>query len=690
MATSSSDGGSALTPDDIARKSFSMARKGFDPIEVQGFLLSVSAELRAARTDMLDLERELRAAQEDAERNRNIDPARLTALLGEETARVLDAARSVAEETQAKAERQATQLLTEASEEASRLRREAAEVLERRTAEAAAEVEAIRREGDDLRAQAQDAAAAEVERGRQEGRDMVAEAQRVRERMLSDLARRRKQFRQQIERLQAGRDRLMAAYDVVRETLDVATDELQVALPEARLAAEAAALRAGDELEPTADQLEREAAGLPDVAPDATAVDPGIDGEGGPADAEPDAAPAEPGAPVAASEPDEPEPAADDDDAAPGDAEPEAEVPRARSDSSVEGRHSSSVKVIPAEDEAPSAAEPTDTTETNGDAAPDTEAVEAVESESESAEGSKTTEVSGLFARIREETLEAGPDGVTITETETDIEIVEEIVVDEAEVAELARLARDVQTAALADDTKAADGAEDEPEAEPSDPDHQLIARRDAALIETERALSRRIKRELSDEQNELLDTVRRQKGAPTAEAALPDDEIHRKRYRDAALPQLVAAATTGAELVDAGRRSSKIGSDRGAPLADQLAAELVEPLRDRLERCFGETEGDSDELAERLRACYREWKGQRVDELVSRFTLSAANQGLIDALPKGTLVHWVVDDGSTPSPDCDDNALAGDIPKGEAFPTGHVAPPIATHCRCLVAPKAD
>ena len=109
-------------------------------------------------------------------------------------------------------------------------------------------------------AQAKVDAAAEVEAGRQEGREMVAEAQKVRERMLNDLARRRKAFRQQIERLQAGRDRLLAAYDVVRETLDVATDELQVALPEARLAAETASLRAGDEDVATLEELEREAA----------------------------------------------------------------------------------------------------------------------------------------------------------------------------------------------------------------------------------------------------------------------------------------------------------------------------------------------------------------------------------------------------------------------------------------------
>ena len=80
---------------------------------------------------------------------------------------------------------------------------------------------------------------------------MVAEAQKVRQRMLDDLARRRKQLRQQIEQLQAGRERLLTAYEVVRETLDVATEELQVALPEAKLAAETASLKAADDDEET-------------------------------------------------------------------------------------------------------------------------------------------------------------------------------------------------------------------------------------------------------------------------------------------------------------------------------------------------------------------------------------------------------------------------------------------------------
>ena len=447
---------------------------------------------------------------------------------------------------------------------------------------------------------------------------MVAEAQRVRERMLNDLARRRKAFRQQIERLQAGRDRLMSAYDVVRETLDVATEELTVALPQARLAAEAAALRAADEHEPTLDELEREAAQLPEVE---TEVEVPVASEA-PA---PDAEEAETSAPTA-SEPDEDAgspPSSSADETPTPDASPDLhdDRPRAPSDASVEGRHSSSVKVIRADESAESAEpEPQATTEPNAEAPPpppetgggtaqEPAAPAAAESdipEEDRPPPPEPTEVSSLFARIREETVvdetvlvdgDAGT--IEVVETVEEIELVEEVLVDEAELAELAELASLAANAAPAEEPAAA-------EPEPLDPDHELIARRDEALVEIERNLGRRIKRELSDEQNELLDTVRRQKGVPTADAALPAEAEHLARYRTAALPSLVAAATAGGDLladtgIELGPTGAKAGAKAGE-LAGQLAADLVEPLRQRLGRCFEETAGDSDELAERLR----------------------------------------------------------------------------------------
>jgi cell division septum initiation protein DivIVA len=683
-----------MNPDDVARMTFSSSRKGYDPMEVQGFLVSVSAELRESRSRVLELEQELRAALQDADRNREVDPSRLTALLGEETVRVLDAARGAADDMRAKAAESTSRLVREATDDAARMRREAAEVLTTKTREAEVEVEAVKRQIEEMRTKARADAAAEVEAGRQEGREMVAEAQKVRERMLNDLARRRKAFRQQIERLQAGRDRLLSAYDVVRDTLDIATEELQVALPEARVAAESASVRAGDEDEATLEELELEAASLPDVKPAEAPAQPAESAESGGDETGPEVAE------VAADAGDGPAAGADEATAV-TEAAVEAEPMPLAPSTELEGRRSSSVKVIKSsmpEGEAEVESTTLATTEPTADraAAPATAAqpesdADAGSDEAE-AEPESPAQVSNLFARIRSETeIQAEADeqaAAAAAAAEAEVVVAEEFeLVEETE----ADLSPPAPVAPAARVEPAADAADDEttPDEAPVGPDSELIARRDAALVDIERALGRRIKRELSDEQNELLDSVRRQKGVPSVAEVLPALAVHIARYRDGALASLATAATAGADLLD-GPKAGAATKTKAADLATELATELVEPLRDRIERCFVEAADDDEELAERLRACYREWKGQRVDELASRYAVAASNRGLLDRLPKGTLVHWVVDDGSTPSPDCDDNALAGDQPKGEPFPTGHIAPPISATCRCMVVPATS
>ena len=123
---------------------------------------------------------------------------------------------------------------------------EAEAVLERKTAEAEEAAARIRRQADEMLQQARIDADADAEQGRERGREMVTEAQRVRERMLRDLVRRRKTLSQQIEQLNAGRERLIEAYAVVRQALDTATNELDIVLPEAKVAADNALQRAID------------------------------------------------------------------------------------------------------------------------------------------------------------------------------------------------------------------------------------------------------------------------------------------------------------------------------------------------------------------------------------------------------------------------------------------------------------
>ena len=218
-----------------------------------------------------------------------------------------------------------------------------------------------------------------------------------------------------------------------------------------------------------------------------------------------------------------------------------------------------------------------------------------------------------------------------------------------------------------------------------ADTDQVFIATRDAAISPIESSLARRIKRELSDEQNELLSTLRSVKGNLTAIAFLPTPESQLERYEDIALPALADATEAGAAIAPVKGRSSARASV--GDLAADLASAIVGPLRDRLERAVSESAGDRDDLAQRIRSTFREWKGQRVDDAVTFALLAAANRGVLDQLPKNSKVRWVVAAGDSPSPDCEDNALGGPIDRGGAFPTGHKAPPLHPGCHCAVLP---
>ncbi|HLI73002.1 MAG TPA: DivIVA domain-containing protein, partial [Acidimicrobiales bacterium] len=222
-----------------------------------------------------------------------------------------------------------------------------------------------------------------------------------------------------------------------------------------------------------------------------------------------------------------------------------------------------------------------------------------------------------------------------------------------------------------------ADGADEEAPGE-RDP---LLMRRDEMLGPVMVTLARRLKRALADDQNDILDRMRA-KGGWGPGVLVAEDE-HEQRYVRAATDPLRDAARSGAEFAG-GSAPDEVAVDA---IALELAAAIVGPLRRRLDDDGASVDdGDDAALVELVGAAYREWKGARVERLAADQTVAAFSQS-VTAVSGGAKLRWIVDDDGVECPDCDDNALAGHVPAGDTFPTGHAYPPAHAGCRCLLAP---
>jgi DivIVA domain-containing protein len=726
---------SPLDATGIARQQFSTVRRGYDPAEVRAFLHELSDVVgRLQRGEAHQLDRAERA-EARAQLAEQLDEHRLVELLGAETARVLDAAREAAADIRGKAEESAARMISDAQAEAhgvieqaeqdggvrkreivaeaEELRRDAEAILDRRRAEGQALVDEMRRaaeaerermltEGEQARAVAEADAQRLRELAREQGRQVVAEAQVVRERMLGDLARRRRTAREQLERLNAARERLLAAYEVVRRTVDEATDELTVALPQAKAASEIAARRVSQEPDPSVDELEAELsvarmAGLVDDLDasdvDVAHIDALIDGGLDAAElhlAEPEGrgrgersfTSDEPGErrgiwPFRRRTPE------DQATTAPVNAD-NLQVVRPAAEAIAEPAGDVDEDQATAEDSQPVGERATGDVHADVHAASEAEAESSPEAPVPSAGevlDDGHDQVEELFARLKaDREAPADPPGGAADPSESmAIGGTAVAVMDDPNASDPEALTAEDLTAGVEDDVSDHE-AEREGGVEVLDPDAAVLDARDEDLEPVERELGRRLKRVLADEQNEVFDLLRRDRPA-SLDDVVPGAVEHARRYAAAALPDLDAAASAGAASID-----GKVTGSCSA-LATELGDSLVEPMRERITRSFDECEGDLEEVTERLRSLYREWKGQRIGSAVRHYAAAAYAWGLYEVTPPGAELRWLVDRSGDACPDADDNALASGVRKGESFPTGVLCSPAHPDCRCLVIP---
>ena len=208
---------------------------------------------------------------------------------------------------------------------------------------------------------------------------------------------------------------------------------------------------------------------------------------------------------------------------------------------------------------------------------------------------------------------------------------------------------------------------------------------RDEACEPLEAHLSRRIKRALQDEQNLALDRLRSARGTADVDTALGAEADQLAVYIGIVQPALSDAAAAGAVATGANALAFAPAVDA---IAADLAAEIVMPLRRRLDERLHEAAAVGDDRAtitDRVGAAYRELKTQRVSRLAADWLAVAWASGAHGAGAPGEARLWAVDPERPCCTDCDDNALAEATPPGEPFPTGHLHPPAHPGCRCVL-----
>ncbi len=613
------------SPSAVSTATFTTSRRGFDQNEVRDLLRMVAAELARLQEREKFLERELRTAQRG---NPNaavaLDEEVVTRLLGEEAARILQTAREAASQIKIRAEENSSRLLREATDEAQRLREEAEIESSRRRQDASADAEA------------------ELQMAKQQGRDMVNEARAYRERVLGELARRREMARQQIEQLVHGRDRLLqaferariAAVDVMAEmtplgepneyvNLAPTTGPVPIMVPARDLAPRPAADEPVEVEEPAVDELVDEVVEELTEPVDHHVFDRELD--------------------------DQPDDAADD-------------------VQHVDDQHDDDQHDDEQHDDRPIAP----VVSLFAGEIPDT----------------PRDSVGDLFAKLRasrsETVVERAQDAVEAETAEADEAEAEtaEAVVEEPVVDELV-----VETVVV--EELSVFQASPEAPIEVVEVDDSAFGRRDAELTPLIVASARKLKRVLADEQNDVLHVLRGAKPVASLSDLVPAETEHIRLYATAIDDDLKAAALAGASSVHKGtQREHNKAIKQGAalqPAIDALGTSIVQPLRERLERAVHDAGGDNQELANLVRAVYREWKTQRIDEHLDDVARMAFGRGALVALAPGTPICWAVDPNGPACPDAEDNALAGVVAAGDPFPTDHVCAPAHEGCRCML-----
>ena len=605
-----------------------------------------------------------------------------------------------------------------------------------------------------------------AEAAREQARAMIGEARAVRERILTDLAKRRRTAHVQLEQLRVGREKLLETMREARRVVDVATGDLQHAETEARLAGEAAGRRVSEEPMPTADQLGAELTGgrhlsslrhvsssraeqqnesdfVPEPRADESArkIVPVATTVSFPDDADHDEVPT---VELRLSDLVTTQDLLMETSVEPAVLAAEAVLPEDAETVEVEQVEVALVEIIPVEfvsveiDSLGALVHDVALVAVITAEGPPTPAlemdpvVEAQRTDDQRTDDQPTDDqltddqltdfhleppvaqsagpvvrkrsAGAAFAKLRAEHPGAGSIVPQGSQPASAGESAAAIPAQRRQVKRASSAAAGVAATALPPGVPLRVADVHEPEtvvgvsgspavssAAAVDVAATVLERRSAELELLQLRVTRRLKRQLQDDHSAALSSVRRTRGHATVATLLGDPAV--------SLTRLVAVLESGTdEACESGRRSmamllgTPVNDHRLAsaatPLtvAQQLAQQILTEITKAVET--GLADGSS-EYATVLGVAFRDWSTERIGREVTASLSNAFGIGAAGQIEPGTLVTWVVEHGDDPSPDCDDNSLAGSIRLGHTFPTGHALPPLGAGCRCIVVPTA-
>ena len=626
------------SPAAVGAAQFSVGRRGFEQEEVRDFLRMVSAELARLQERERFLESEMRALQTQGISSPGVlDEETVMRVLGEETARVLTAAREAAHQMRSRAAESADRIIREASADAARIRHDAEVEVARQRADAIADAEA------------------EIELAKQQGREMVAEARAYREKVLSELSRRRELAREQIEHLIHHRDRLATAFERARlaatdvvgdlDEFDELADEIEKGA--GLMAGSSAPVFVDHTADPEAipqrgvDRIEE----VVDVVVETTEVVVATDEESSTELVTTDAQ----------SIADEGETSVVPD---------EIEVSRNTTGMSEHpsteqpsGHIAEVVQLFGSKKTERADEHHSEELEVTNHEAPETEKQVRSGDNSRQTRGKKS--VDELFAKLRENKIED--------------------------------VARTI-----------ADAPASKPEPAKASTKKVVVARLDPALFEhrdevlapIKVTMARAAKRVLADAENAALTKLQGKKFVVSLDTLLPAADEMTQELVESLSEELLNSALAGAQSVAKGLKADlrkRVTKTLVMQvLSPQVTEHIVTPLRTQIQRSIEQCDANKDEMSGLTRSAFRDLKIQRIDDIVADLACHAYSRGSYLALTPGTSICWMVDPNGPSCADAEDNSLAGVCALGEQFPTGHVHPTCHAGCRCLIAPSGD